>query len=229
MFFWQDIPRKGRVEMTTQETAKSISRSEQKRATRQKLIDTTIDIIASEGLSKTTLPKVAQKAGLSRGICNFHFQTKEQLLLETFEAVYMEFEAAWKGALVDNSEPPVARIEKFVQVLLTPPVADTRKISVWLAYWGETPWRKTYLKLCTDTDLEFETSVADILRKIPGDSLKTSGMSLQSVAVGLTGMIDGFWIQYLIAPNRLKPEDAILACLAYLSSFFPSFRERLKP
>ena len=76
--------------MTTEEKGKSIRRLEQKRATRQRLIETTIDIIADEGLSKTTLPKVAKKAGLSRGICNFHFKTKEKLLLDTFEAVYME-------------------------------------------------------------------------------------------------------------------------------------------
>jgi hypothetical protein len=56
---------------------------------------------------------------------------------------------------------------------------------------------------------EFEKSLADILRKIPGESLKISGMSLESVALALTGMIDGFWIQYLIAPNRLNPIDAI--------------------
>lgn len=44
-------------------------------------------------------------------------------------------------------------------------------------------------------------------------------MGLGFVAVTLTGMIDGFWIQYLIAPNRLNPKAAIQACLAYLSSF----------
>jgi hypothetical protein len=83
------------------------------------------------------------------------------------------------------------------------------------------------LKLCTSMDREFEKSVADILREIPSESLKASSMSLQSVAVVLIGMIDGFWIQYLIAPNRLKPKDAILAFLAYLSSFFPGFKETM--
>jgi TetR/AcrR family transcriptional repressor of bet genes len=86
------------------------------------------DFEYSEGLSKITLPKVAQKAGLSWGICNFHFNTKEQLLLETSEGVNIEFEAAWKGALADESEPPEGRMKKFVQVLLTPPVAEARKI-----------------------------------------------------------------------------------------------------
>ena len=82
--------------MSTEQKKRGLRRIDQKRATRKKLIETTIDIIADEGLSKTTLPKVAEKAGLSRGICNYHFKTKEQLLLDTFEAVYDEFEAAWR-------------------------------------------------------------------------------------------------------------------------------------
>ena len=44
-------------------------------------------------------------------------------------------------------------------------------------------------------------------------------MGLGFVVVALTRMIDGFWIQYVIAPNRLNPKAAIQAYLAYLSSF----------
>jgi AcrR family transcriptional regulator len=63
----------------------SLSRAEQKKATRKKLIETTVDIIAEGGLAKVTLPKVAERAGLSRGISNFHFISKDNLLLETLK------------------------------------------------------------------------------------------------------------------------------------------------
>nr|WP_319392337.1 hypothetical protein [uncultured Desulfobacter sp.] len=42
--------------------------------------------------------RVAESAGLSRGICNDHFHTKEQLLLDSFMTVYREHETAWKKA-----------------------------------------------------------------------------------------------------------------------------------
>lgn len=208
--------------MAGSEKKTDLTRSEQKQATRRKLIDTTIAIIAAEGLSRVTLPKVAEKAGLSRGICNYHFTTKEQLLLDTFLTVYREHESAWKTALAETRVSPAKRLKRFLRVLLLPPVADFDKVAVWLAFWGEAANRQTYLDLCTARDRDFEDAVAAVLRDI-GPPREGSGMDLRAIAVALTGMIDGFWVQYLIAPGRLSPDQAIHACLAYLAHFYPQF------
>ena len=50
---------------------------------RQQLIDSTIETIAARGYARTTLTDVANHAGLSHGLVNFHFQSKEKLLAET--------------------------------------------------------------------------------------------------------------------------------------------------
>ena len=54
---------------------------------RGQLIQATIESIARHGLSGTTMARVAQAAGLSTGIVNFYFQTKDALLLATLEHV----------------------------------------------------------------------------------------------------------------------------------------------
>ncbi|MCF8040112.1 MAG: TetR family transcriptional regulator C-terminal domain-containing protein [Desulfohalobiaceae bacterium] len=209
--------------MAGSEKKTELTRAEQKKATRRKLIETTIAIIATDGLSGVTLAKVAELAGLSRGICNYHFRTKDQLLLETFQTVYREHERAWKNALADQRMPPIHRLKRFIRVLLLPPVADFNKVAVWLAFWGEATNRRNYLYLCTAMDQDFENEVAAVLGEIGPPRNGSSGMDLGAVAVALTGMIDGFWVQYLIAPGRLSPEHAISACLAYLSRFYPEF------
>jgi TetR/AcrR family transcriptional repressor of bet genes len=76
-----------------------MTRVEQKQQTRQKLIKATMGVITTEGFSGITMAKLAERAGLSRGIGNFHFQSKEQLLLETLRTNYFEFDAAWKPLL----------------------------------------------------------------------------------------------------------------------------------
>jgi TetR/AcrR family transcriptional repressor of bet genes len=87
-----------------------ITRAKQKQHTRQKLIEATMEAIASEGFSGVTMAKVAEKAGLSRGIGNFHFQSKEQLLLETLHTLYKELLTGAKRRHEKNilkSVPPV--------------------------------------------------------------------------------------------------------------------------
>ena len=50
---------------------------------RRQLIEASIRSIADYGLAGTTIATVAREAGLSQGIINLHFKTKERLLIET--------------------------------------------------------------------------------------------------------------------------------------------------
>lgn len=201
------------------------TRTEQKQQTRQKLIETTIDIIADEGFAGVTMAKVAERAGLSRGIGNFHFQTKEQLMLEAFRGLYGEHEQAWRNALEDDSVPAEVRLTALIRILLTPPIADHKKIAVWLAFWGVTPHRQTYLNICTEVDCQYEDAITGLLSELAGGQKELNGLSLRTIAISLTALIDGSLLQYLIAPGRLSPDDAIRACHAYLGSFFSQFRQ----
>ena len=202
------------------------NRSKQKQVTRQKLLDATIDIIAEEGLAGVTMAKVAERTGLSRGICNFHFDTKEHLMLEAFRMLYHEHERAWREALSDLKESPTSRLRAFLETLLLPPIADHKKIAVWMAFWGVAPHRQTYLEICASIDLEYESEVERLLCELSGGEEDLHGQSLHAIAVTLTCMIDGFWVNYLIAPSCLAPEEAIDACLAFLARYFPELDSR---
>jgi TetR/AcrR family transcriptional repressor of bet genes len=199
------------------------SRSAQKERTRQRLIEATIDVIAQEGFSGVTMAKVAEQAGLSRGIGNFHFDTKEKLLLETLNALYREFEQAWQRAVSAAGRRPQERLCALIRAVLEPPVADHKKISVWLAYWGETPSRRTYMRICESRDKGWESAVEGLLRELAGRGFRSHGLPLKMVAESLTAMMDGFWLEYLLAPGRFSTTDAVRACVAYLSAFFVDF------
>ena len=84
------------------------NREARKNANRQKLIEATIDCIAELGLSDTTVGAVVRRAGLSQGIVNLHFDTKEALLAETLRFLSAEWEAAWRDRF-DRAAPDPAR------------------------------------------------------------------------------------------------------------------------
>lgn len=199
----------------------STNRSQQKQITRQKLLDATIDIIAEEGLAGVTMAKVADRTGLSRGICNFHFDTKEHLMLEAFRMLYHEHELAWREALSDLTKSPASRLRTLLETLLFPPIADHKKLAVWMAFWGVAPHRQRYLEICASIDREYEVEVANLLCELSDGEKVIHGQNLHTIAVTLTCMIDGFWVNYLISPGCFPPEEAINACLAFLCRYFP--------
>src|SRR5688572_32423459 len=79
-------------------------RKASKETRRLQLIEATIDSLAKRGYSETTMADVADGAGLSRGIVNFHFESKEKLLVATLQHMSEEYAAHWRGAL-DRAGP----------------------------------------------------------------------------------------------------------------------------
>ena len=85
----------------------SLSRAEGKQRSRQKLITATINSIAKRGFADTTLARVSAGAGLSRGIVNFHFRSKDALFLEALKFLSREYQVTWARAF-DQAEPAAA-------------------------------------------------------------------------------------------------------------------------
>src|ERR1700750_1795104 len=63
------------------------------------LIEGTIDSLARRGYSETTMADVADGAGLSRGIVNFHFESKDKLLVATLQYMADEYAVHWRNSL----------------------------------------------------------------------------------------------------------------------------------
>ncbi|MBP8927008.1 MAG: TetR family transcriptional regulator, partial [Pseudomonadales bacterium] len=80
---------------TTPRENSQVLQQERKRA----LIDATMTSIARQGFSNLTLSRIAGHAGLTAGIVNFYFNSKEALLLETLKSVAEEFDHTVYSAL----------------------------------------------------------------------------------------------------------------------------------
>ena len=187
---------------------------------RRQLIDATIDSIARRGLAGTTLANVADGAGLSRGIVNFHFQSKDALLEETLRYLAEEYRATWRAALEKAGPRPFDRICALIEVDLGPKVCNRNKIAVWYAFWGEAKSRPTYLNLCGAYDRELAQTVTDLCRAV----IRESGYQDRDpalIARGLTALTDGLWQGLLLNPGDFDRKAAKRVCYAYLAATFP--------
>ena len=72
-------------------TPKTARRTESKEVRRKQLIDATIESIAQNGIAGTTMSTVTETAGLSLGIVNFHFESKQKLFEETLVHIAKEY------------------------------------------------------------------------------------------------------------------------------------------
>ncbi|TIU43039.1 MAG: TetR family transcriptional regulator, partial [Mesorhizobium sp.] len=87
-------------------------------------------------LIEATMADVADGAGLSRGIVNFHFESKEKLLIATLQHMYDEYSAHWRTALQKAGDDPARQLQQLVWADFDRSICNKRKLAAWLAFWG---------------------------------------------------------------------------------------------
>ncbi len=189
-------------------------------ARRDEILVAAIRVIARDGLSQTTLEKVAELAGISPGTVTFHFAKKDALLLAVLDRVSDEFERARRAAIIGAGGDPVAALGALVAATFDPAVSDPDRVAVWYAFWGEANARRIYLDRVGSLD---KSNLADLLglcRQLI-DEGGYAHLDAEAVAITLAGLIEYLWQGILVDGRRFDRRAAIRQARAYLSVVFP--------
>jgi len=196
-------------------------RAQPKEVRKEQLIRATMKCIAANGLSGVTMARVTTEAGLSLGIANLHFESKEKLLLATLEYVTNEYSREQLAIFNSNSYTSLAaKIEALLEFDFSSAVTDKDKMAVWFAFLGEAKSRPTYQRICSRQDSVSEAEMTALFQAAI-DEGGYSGADAALIAAGYISLVDGLWLNTLVAPRRLPRTKARLAARHYLASAFP--------
>lgn len=216
--------------MTVTPTAPAMNREARKNANRQKLIEATIDSIAELGLSDTTVGTVVKRAGLSQGIVNLHFDTKEALLAETLKFLSVEWEAAWRERLDRAGPDPAARLQTMVLSVFEPSVFNRRKLAAWHAFFADSKHQSAYRTVAGASDRRYLEALTDLCQRLIDESDRAGGdLDARLAAKGLRAMTDGLCLDWLTNPRATSRAEARRVCLQALGTSFPRHFPLLAP
>jgi TetR/AcrR family transcriptional repressor of bet genes len=191
---------------------------------RQQLIDATMKCIGRKGMASSTLSDVAKEAGLSQGIVNPHFDSKDNLLTETLRHVADEYKTQFNKALEKSGPAPAEKLLALMELDLRPSICDRGKIAVWFAFWGEVKSRPTYRKICDESDRYYDSIVEGLCAEIIADG-SYENISAPAISNALSSMTNGFWLSCLISPQSWDRAEAMEAVMSVLRSLFPQHYE----
>ena len=194
-------------------------RKQSKEVRRLQLIEATIDSLAKRGYSETTMADVADGAGLSRGIVNFHFESKEKLLVATLQFMADEYAAHWRAALHKGGDDPSRQLAAVVAADFDRSICNKRKLAAWCAFWGEAKSRPTYQALCGARDAAYQTVIIDLCRTLKQDG--GYAFEPQGTALALSAMLEGLWLRLMMGTEDVTRESALQAANEFLALAFP--------
>ena len=173
-----------------------------------------------KGLGSLTLADVAREAGLSQGIINLHFNSKDNLLGETLRFLIEEYDAQFMQAIEKSQGGPAETLLALMEMDLKPAICDRKKLAVWFAFWGEVKAVPTYQKICAAFDDKFSSILVDLCERIVAEG-NYPDVDARMVADALSSLTDGLWLSLLVNPKAFD-RDAALSCVrSYLRVMFP--------
>jgi TetR/AcrR family transcriptional repressor of bet genes len=201
-------------------TTKTDRRTASREQPRQQLINATIKCIARKGMGSTSIGDVAKEAGLSQGIVNLQFNSKDNLLTETLRYLADEYKNTFSRTLEKAGPGAVDKLIALVETDLRPSIIDQQKIAVWFAFWGEVKSRPTYRKICDERDKYYDEIIEGLCETIIAEG-KYKDISARNVGIVLNSATNGMWLSYLVSPTTFDRGEAMTALTDLLRRYFP--------
>jgi len=200
-------------------------RSENKKNSNLKLISSTIKNLSKKGINELTMQDISQGAGLSQGIVNFHFKSKELLLIETLRFISNEYLHSFQKSIAKTGNDPRRKLIGIIENDFSKKICTREKISVWFTFFSEIKYKPAYHQICKDRDLYYQSITENIFAElIKKENLK---LSKKNVARGFQALIMGLWLDQLEDPDTFSRIQAKKICFEFIKSNFPKQFKRI--
>ena len=200
-------------------------RLENKKNSNLKLISSTIKNLSKKGINELTMQDVSQGAGLSQGIVNFHFKSKELLLIETLKYISNEYLDSFQRSIAKKGNDPRKKIIGIVENDFSKKICTREKIAVWFTFFSEIKYKPAYHQICKERDMYYQSLTENIFDElIKKEKVK---LSKKNISRGFQALIMGLWLDQLEDPDTFNRIQAKKICFEFIKSNFPKQFKRI--
>ncbi len=189
-----------------------MSRANVKDKRKAQLIAAALESIAKRGLMETTITHISKGAGMSRGIINFYFNSKEMMLRETLKTLIDEYETEWGEALAKAGEDGRAKVDALIAAHFGKALCSARRLNVMSAFWGHAATQSAYRNQLEAADAKIENALTSALAHMLGGSLDEA----RNAATQLHALIRGLWLNFMLNPRDVAREALAAHCASFI-------------
>jgi len=170
---------------------------------RQQLIEAGIASIAKRGLTETTIAHVSKGAGMSRGIVNFYFTSKEKMLQDMLQFLADEVKSAWEETLAaerKQESDPLDIAEALLRTLMGDRLCSGRRMAVWAAFIGAAGSHAPFARIVRAMDDALTARLKKLWQEAGYES-----RAAETHARQLQALIRGHWLMSALSEDEKRP------------------------
>lgn len=188
---------------------------------RKTITDATMRCLASRGVERTSIRDICAEAGISVGLISYYYDGKEALIADVYEAIANSLQATLQRAVEQTGGDARQRLSAFIRASFLPVNLNTDLMQAWLSFWSMT---RRSERIAAVHDRTYGAYL-QLLEGLIADTARASnkpGMSVRLAAIGLSGLLDGLWVEWCLNPETFTPQEGIRLCETYLDGLLSS-------
>jgi TetR/AcrR family transcriptional repressor of bet genes len=189
----------------TRERALRIPQDERK----LEIIRATYRCLGKLGAAGTSMRSVAMESDVTVGLVTYHFGTKTQLFIETYQYLSDEFWEATTKELEAADHAPDQQLLAFLRVGFTERFLNREYVMARFALWEFAVTDANIRKAHDEIQARYRKQLAKII-----DSIGIPGNRQEYLVFMLSSLLDGLWLEWCIgdAADYPNPEAVIQTC-----------------
>ncbi len=179
------------------------------------LLDMAFRCLSRHGFSGTTMERMAEEAGVSKGTLTYYFKNKEDITCRIASHVAAGFFGEVRQAL-EGLNDPRERLNRAIELLWTGYMGQPELITGYYDLWAQSFFHSALKEQVIAIYTDFRRIFLDELVRLSGEA-GPDGKRLLSDAILIAGVVDGVAIQFFLEPE-LTDWDRVLARLKKIVS-----------
>ncbi|MFW8636660.1 TetR/AcrR family transcriptional regulator [Cribrihabitans pelagius] len=194
---------------------------------REVLLEATASVILRHGVSGATISRIQEESGLSRGMINLHFQSKDNLIRELARHMTREYNSAWQSFTsqvsegVSTPEDAAARLQALFETDFSEAVLNKRSARLTFAFRAEPDLQVLGSGYIETRGTDLHDHVRSCCRVLCA-ACGTQG-DPEKVAMAIMSLLEGLWTDFHAHPDEFSRAGAVEICRTTARAFFPGY------
>ena len=182
---------------------------------RHALMEATLRCLAEHGAEKTSIRTICREADVSVGLINHYYSGKEALIADVYERVANDLLATLRDEMDRAGGDARTRLSGFFQASFSAVNLDAGLLRVWLSFWSMTHQSHSVAAVHDRTYRMYLQTLEGLLAELASER-PNRALDVRLTAIGLSGVLDGLWVEWCLNPRTFSPAEAVRICEACL-------------
>lgn len=183
---------------------------------RETLVEAALRCLAREGHAGVSVRRIAAEANVSVGMINHLFTSIDRLVAQAYESLANGITDGLIATAEQAGGSPRERLAQLIEASFSPRIMDTGLLNVWVVFWSLIPHSADMQAVQKKTSQQYRGAFESHLRAIAEE--EKLSFDPARIALGLTVLLDGLWLEFCLNPSSYRIEDGIALCHSWLDS-----------